>query len=231
MFIIAPILFAKFWMKLNFKTLVQTQVNPKLILLSIVLVIIIVPFNNFLLEWNSNIQLPLFLSDVETQIKLWEAKTTELTKVFLDFKSFPMLLLVIFVIGLIPAVGEELLFRGLIQTTVLRKAKNPYLGILLVAILFSAIHFQFYGFFPRLMLGLLLGLVYYWSGNLIYSIVFHFFNNSLTVLFFYLYNIGVIEANIMDDHTLPYLTVIFSFMVTLVSLLYFRRLSIKEIKH
>ncbi len=228
-FIIAPVLFAKFWVKLNFKELFIGKVNPKLMLLTIILVILVIPFNEFVIKWNVNIELPAFLSEIETQLKTWEARASDTTNILLDFKSPWVLLLVIAVVGFIPAVGEEFLFRGMIQRIVLKKSKNVGVSIFLVAVLFSAIHGQFYGFFPRLMLGLLLGLIYYWSGNLLYSIVFHFLNNSLVVTYFYLQNINVIKADTMGDHSLSYLTVIFSFMVTFISLLYFRRISVKGI--
>jgi len=227
-FIIAPGLFSIYWMKISFSDLFESRLNTRLILLTVVLLVIIVPFNSFLVEWNADIKMPDFLSAFEAQAKATELELEELVMSMLSFKSPLMLLLAIFVVGFVPAVGEEFLFRGLIQSAFLKSIRSPYLAIFLVAILFSAFHMQFYGFFPRLMLGLLLGLIYFWSGNLFYSILFHFLNNSLTVIFYYLYNIEVIGANIMDDHTLPYITVIFSFMVTFISLLYFRRITIVE---
>lgn len=224
-FLIGPYLFSKFYLNLDLDSFFKPNVDSRLLLFTAVLVVLIVPFNSFLVEWNANIQFPSFLSEIEASAKAMELKMEELVISMLSFRTIETLFLAIIVIGLIPAIGEEFLFRGLVQRVFLKNIQNPYLAILFVAILFSGFHLQFYGFFPRMMLGIVLGLIYYWSGNLIYSIIFHFLNNSLTVIFFYMYNIGIIEANIMDNHTLPYLTVIFSFVVTFVSLVYFRRLS------
>src|SRR5690554_5832087 len=96
-------------------------------------------------------------------------------------------ILALIVIGLIPAVGEELLFRGLVQNQIGAITKNIHVAIWLAAFLFSTFHFQFYGFVPRMFLGVLFGYLYYWSGNLFIAMLAHFINNGLTLILLYMY--------------------------------------------
>ena len=98
---------------------------------------------------------------------------------------------------LVPAVVEELFFRGCLQQLLLNwMRKTPLIPIILVAIIFSAFHGQLSGFFPRLFLGLLLGLVYHYSGSIWICIAMHFFNNFLTIILIYLYNTKIIHTDI-----------------------------------
>ncbi len=60
------------------------------------------------------------------------------------------------------------------------------MGIWVSAILFSALHMQFYGFFPRMLLGAFFGYLLLWSGSLWLPIIAHFVNNCVAVIFYYL---------------------------------------------
>ena len=105
------------------------------------------------------------------------------------------LLLNLLVIALIPAVGEELTFRGVLQQGLVRRMKSPHLAIILSAAIFSFIHFQFYGFLPRMFLGLLLGYMFYITGSLWTSILMHFVNNGSVVVLYYLNNKDIISID------------------------------------
>lgn len=83
------------------------------------------------------------------------------------------------------AIGEELLFRGMIQRLLIKIFKNPWAGIIATAFLFSAMHLQFYGFIPRFMLGILLGLVYWYSGSLWIAMLAHFVYNGVQIVMVY----------------------------------------------
>ena len=87
----------------------------------------------------------------------------------------------IIVIALLPAMFEEMLFRGSLQPIMINISKNAVAGIIITSILFSALHGSYYGFLPRLALGLILGFIYYYSKNLWLSITFHFLNNALGI--------------------------------------------------
>lgn len=201
-------------------------------LLMIVLMIAAVPLINFLAELNSRMSLPSFLGTLEEWMKEKEKDAAVLTKKFLEIKSYPELILNLGMIALIPAIGEELLFRGIIQRIFSDWTKNVHGGIWISAMLFSAMHMQFYGFIPRLLLGVLLGYMLVWSGSLWMPIIAHFFNNASAVIFIFLFNRGSISIDPdkigTDENSSGYLiagTVIF------LSLLYvfYRRLKEKSV--
>lgn len=88
-------------------------------------------------------------------------------------------------VALFAGVGEELLFRGVLQRMLIRATRSPWTGIILAAALFSAFHFQFYGFLPRLFLGVLLGAIYWYSGSLWVSILVHFLYDGFIITYLY----------------------------------------------
>ena len=92
--------------------------------------------------------------------------------------------------------GEELTFRGVLQQALTKGCKNPHIAIILTAAIFSFIHFQFYGFFPRMFLGLVLGYMFYATGSIWTSIAMHFLNNGTAVVVYYLDNKGIIDADV-----------------------------------
>ncbi len=109
----------------------------------------------------------------------------------------------VFLIGIIPGIGEELIFRGLIQRNIRKLIANPLAAIWITAIIFSAFHFQFQGFIPRMLLGALLGYLYYWTNNLWVPIIAHAFNNGIQVIMQYLYSEEISSVNIDDIESVP----------------------------
>jgi membrane protease YdiL (CAAX protease family) len=165
-------------------------VNGMNVLLVILCMTAAVPLINFLADLNSKMVLPSFLASFESWMKEKEAAAADITKKFLEIKSTPELILNLGIIALIPALGEELLFRGIVQRIFSEWTKNVHGGIWISATLFSAMHMQFYGFIPRLLLGVLLGYMLVWSGSLWLPVIAHFFNNASAVIFIFLYNRG-----------------------------------------
>jgi membrane protease YdiL (CAAX protease family) len=167
------------------------------ILVALVLMVVATPVINFLGEINSFLHLPEFLRGVEEWMKQAEAQAAELTTAFLRMDTINEFLINLFMIALIPAIGEELLFRGIIQNLFLRWSKNVHVSVWTAAVLFSALHMQFYGFLPRMILGGMLGYMLVWSGSLWLPIVAHFVNNAAAVIFYYLFqhNITTIDPD------------------------------------
>ena len=121
-----------------------------------------------------------------------------------NMKTVQDYIMSLIIIALLPAIFEEMLFRGCLQPVMINITKNVFVGILLTGILFSALHGSFYGFLPRLALGLILGYIFYFSKNLWLSIIFHFFNNALGITqMFALSRKGLLTQNAMNDDTLP----------------------------
>ena len=96
------------------------------------------------------------------------------------------LLTMLFLVGMLPAIGEELFFRGILQKLFIQVFKKAWPGIIFTGFLFSAIHMQFMGFFPRMALGIVLGALYWYSGSLYTSMLGHFIFNAISIIFVYL---------------------------------------------
>ena len=149
-----------------------------------------------------------------------EDKTAQLTKIMTDFGSVGDLMIGLIVIALLPAIGEELVFRGMFQNEFFRGTGNIHLAIWASALIFSAIHFQFYGFIPRVLLGALFGYLYYWSGTLLVPMFAHFFNNAFGVVMIYLHRHEITDLNVEDNTAAPVQYVILNLVLT-VGLLYY----------
>ncbi len=174
-------------------------------------------------EWNMSFQFPEVLNEFGFWARAQEDKMMEMTKLLTNFNSTPEFLLGLVVIAVLPGIGEELVFRGLIQNELWRSSKNIHVAIWLSAFLFSAIHMQFFGFVPRLLLGALFGYLYYWSGNLLIPMVAHFFHNGFTLTMIHLYNQGSTEVNIDSEESAPLFLVALCGVVTFVLLYFFRK--------
>lgn len=198
LFIVTPYVFVKFVLQSSNRYLFTQTPGFLLkgIALTTVITICFMGFNSILVEWNSEMILPDFMDSIERWMKAKEDQLAKLTSFLTDFDTAEKYLFTMLVIGVIPAIGEEYLFRGVLQTQFEKFMKNPHLAILLASILFSAFHFQFYGFLPRMALGMLFGYLFYFSGNLIYPVIAHFLNNGLTVTAFYLNKTGIIDFDI-----------------------------------
>ncbi|WP_425291072.1 CPBP family intramembrane glutamic endopeptidase [Spirosoma linguale] len=188
-----------------------------------VIVIAFMPFDGLIIDWNQNLHLPETLAPVEQWIRDKEKGLEDITKYLTTFRTPGQLLMAFLVIAIIPAIGEETLFRGILQRNLSYWTGNVHVGIWLAAALFSAIHVQFLGFFPRMLLGALFGYLYLWSGNLWIPILAHFVNNGFTVLMVYLHQQKVTSMNIEDTETVPLAGALISGAFTLVLLYYFKK--------
>jgi membrane protease YdiL (CAAX protease family) len=162
------------------------------IIAGILLILSIIPVINFTQLLNSQMKLPEFMSGIERWMKSAEDNANFLTQQFVSTTTIGGFLVNVLVMAIIPAIGEELTFRGLFQQIFTRWTKNYHVGILLAGAFFSAFHLQFYGFIPRFILGITFGYILAWTGCIWIPIVMHFMNNFLSILSFYLYNKGII---------------------------------------
>jgi Predicted metal-dependent membrane protease len=190
------------------------------ILLTAFVVIIFMAVNSVFIEWNSKFDFPEFAGEFESWARDRENTAEQLTKFLTHFDSGAQVLLALIVIAVLPAVGEEIVFRGLIQNELYRGTGNIHVSIWFAAILFSAIHMQFFGFVPRLLLGAMFGYLYYWSGNLSLAILAHFVNNAVSVVALYLYQQGKFTFDVESQESAPANVVVISAVIT-AGLLYF----------
>ena len=157
-----------------------------LLLIGAALMFVSLPLTNLLTEWNEKMSLGAAFESLEALLKQLEETAGDLTERMLQVDTVWGLLVNLLVIALIPAIGEELTFRGVLQQALHRSCKNAHVAVILSAAIFSFIHFQFYGFLPRMFLGIILGYMFYYSGSLWTSILMHFINNGSAVVVAYL---------------------------------------------
>ena len=167
-----------------------------LLLIGVALMFVSLPVTNMLTTWNEAMTLGPAFAKLEEYLKALEENAQATSEKMLVTDTLGGFLFNLLIIALIPAVGEELTFRGVLQQSLTRKMKNPHLAIILSAALFSFVHFQFYGFLPRMFLGILLGYMFYITGSLWTSIAMHFFNNGSVVLLYYLSHTGIINVDV-----------------------------------
>ena len=161
--------------------------TPQLISLIIVAfsIFAIIPVIDFLAYVNSGMSFPESLSWVENWMREKEDMALVLTQEFLYMDGISDFMINMVMLAIIPAVGEEFLFRGVFQRIFSDWTKNVHVSIFITAVLFSAFHFQFYGFLPRLVLGLFLGYLFLWSKNIWLPVFGHFVNNATAVIYYY----------------------------------------------
>jgi membrane protease YdiL (CAAX protease family) len=193
------------------------SVKFKNILLLLPLLYGFVMFNSLFIYWNMHVDFPEFMSGFEQWALAKEKEMMQITLYLTDFDGIGELILGILVIGVLAGIGEEYLFRGILQPKLQIYTGNAHAGIWIAAIIFSAIHFQFYGFLPRLMLGALFGYLYYYSGSLVYPIVAHILNNALTVVAVYLNKMDVMEFDIEGGAELKWYYVVLGLVIFFIS--------------
>jgi membrane protease YdiL (CAAX protease family) len=169
--------------------------KPQTLLIFLVLMIMIVsmPFMEWTVLINQKMVLPDYLKAVEQWMKEKEDAAMKITIQLITVRSNFDFIVNLIMIAVLPAIGEELMFRGGVQRSLTKAFNSPHLAIWLTAIIFSAIHVQFYGFIPRMLLGAGFGYLYFYSGSLWYAMLAHFINNAYAVC----------AAFYMQKHNMP----------------------------
>lgn len=192
LFIGASFLFALVFLKITpdkFFTRFSVDVFSSVLLITICFMVV----NSAIGEWNLGIDFP------DSRFEAWAKQSEEqlrvLTEHLTNFQSPGHFLLGFLVIAIIPGIGEELLFRGLIQNLFIRAFSNHHIAIWVTGFIFAAIHMQFYGIVPRMLLGVLFGYIYFWTSNLSLAMLAHIINNGLALTLLYLSQNGSLEVS------------------------------------
>ena len=182
-----------------------------LVLLSTFLFMIL---NSGVIEWNKSINFPEFMNSFETWAFNKEKELEKITIFLVSFENNWEFLFGILSIALIPGICEEYLFRGVLQKNFYLISKNIHIAVWFSAFFFSALHLQFYGFFPRMLLGVLFGYIYYWSGSILYPMIAHIFNNFFSLTIFYFSQKGLLnetfEVSVNSSPKIPIALIIIS---------------------
>jgi uncharacterized protein len=224
LFVIPSLLLAWFFSGNVFKYLhLHKGISWQTVFLTALIMLSAVPVVNLMAHFNAGISLPESFSALEEWMKRTEESAKNITELFLRADNTAALLFNLLLIAVIPAVGEELLFRGIVQRLFSEWTRNRHLGIWIAAILFSALHMQFYGFLPRTMLGVLFGYLLIWSGRMWVPIAAHFVNNAAAVLVYYFIQRNQISETIETIGSEPndWIYVALSVVFFLIFIIYF----------
>lgn len=161
----------KYFYQLGFKK----AEKPNMYVLASLCVLLALPFVFYLGQLNQLVPLPESLTNIEKE-------TSKQLEALLKVNSVTDVIVNVIIIALFPAFCEEMFFRGALQRVLIYVTRSPWVGIILTGFLFSALHFQFQGFLPRMFLGIVLGALYWYSGSLWTSILAHFVNNAVQVI-------------------------------------------------
>ena len=195
-FVLPPIIYAILIKENPKESLGIKNVSYHWFIIGFVMMYAILPLNNVFAEWNAGLKLPESMSRIEELIKeMYESSAVVLEKL-VNVNTFGGFVINLIMIAGLAALGEELLFRSIIQTSLIKTCKNAHVGIIIASAIFSFIHFDFYAFIPRLVLGMLLGYMFYYSRSIWVSMFMHFVNNATAVVIYYLNNIGVTNVDV-----------------------------------
>ena len=195
-FILPPLL-AGYLFEKNILGWLGMKKNPGVLIFFIVILIMLfsIPFISWMVSVNESMKLPSFMAGIEQWMHEAEDQASQLTTAFLNVSSASGFLVNILMIVILPAVGEELLFRGLLQRLFADWFRNAHVAIFITAFIFGAVHLQFYGLLPRVLLGVIFGYLYYWTGSLWVPVFAHFLNNGAVVIAAFLSNLGIIRPD------------------------------------
>lgn len=200
----------------------------KSVLWVLIIAISSIPVVNFIAGLNSMIKFPQSMAGIQQYIDQTSKTYETITESFMKGNSFMGLLENLLVIALIPALAEEFLFRGVFQRIFINWTRNPHWGIIITSFIFSVIHLEFYGFFPRWLLGILFGYMLLWSGSIWLPIIAHFLNNGIAVVTYFLINNGRANTKMADIGStfdiLPFTIICGAIMAASIYFLYKRRI-------
>lgn len=190
------------------------------------LVVFIMFVSSPVIEWLSNINQKMVLRGLFTSVQDWmrekEDAAQKLTGILLQMDTVGSMIKNVLLVGLLTAIAEEFMFRGVIQTIFTRWTKSANWAVWITAILFSSFHMEFFGFLPRMMLGVLLGYMVVWSGSIWPAVWGHFINNGTAVVVTYLYQHKQINIDPDSQHVFNYSSYLFSLIIVLFLLLLYR---------
>lgn len=221
-FIIPAMLMWKLCFKVSPVRAMEADGIPSWRMIGIAILIYFVgmPALNQIVYWNQEMQLPEFLSSFEEWSRKLEELAEEQTKGLLSTTELFPTLMNILVIGVLTGIGEEFFFRGALQRGLEWCRINPHTAIWTSAFIFSAVHFQFYGFVPRMLLGAFFGYLYWWSGNIWVNAFAHALNNSLVIISNWCINKGYLSEEFdmvgVSDGSFPIAAIVSAIAVAVI---------------
>lgn len=185
--------------------------KPNYIFIALLLLFGAVPLINQLSAW-------IKLIDFGAAIKTAFKEQQKMIQSMMSDTGTGQLLLYLLLFAALPAIGEELMFRGVVMRFAHQSSHNIHYAIVLSALVFGLAHGTLYNFLPISLAGVLLGYLYYWSGSIWVSIIAHFINNAIAILGLYLSNTGIISKELSDAENLPWYVLLISALLFILAL-------------
>jgi hypothetical protein len=230
-FMVPAFLFAR---SLNYKPTRFLRITQPVqwhnIAIAVILIVVSVPVISWLYSINQSMTFPERFRGLEQKIRSLEDAAAKVTEAFMLAESVPALLFNLLVVAVIPAIAEEFFFRGTLQNFVRMCFYNPHIAIIFTALLFSGFHGQFYGFLPRLALGVILGYLFFFSGSIWVPVTAHMLNNGLALVSAYYEKRHPDLEFLRDNYVFPFYMIILSAAITIVMLVWMNRLRYKTLR-
>lgn len=223
-FLIPALVFVKLYGLSSVKGLLMNPPKTSHVLATLVLATVAMAFIGYLGELN--VKALEGKGGIIEFFRELEDQAADTIEIMLNMETIPALLINVFLIAVVPAVCEELAFRGVLQSQLAQAFQNTHLAIWISAFIFSAIHFQFFGFLPRLVLGAIFGYLMVYSGSIWPAITAHFINNALGVLGYYLaQNTDLLTQEQVESGEVEWYLALASLILVLAIVAYIRRSS------
>jgi hypothetical protein len=204
---------------------IRKNISSVLVVAAVVLLFTVQPF----IGWLGQINAKATFGSIQKTLLEMEAMYNRTLQLFLQMKTFGDMLVNLFVMALLPAVAEELFFRGSLQKVLLRLSHKPWLAIVVTSVVFALLHGTIFKVLPIFTLGLLLGVVYHITRNLWYTITIHFLNNAFAVLsVYYAPHSETLRKISSDDFTVPLYGALISLAVG-ISIIYYIKQKSNEV--
>ncbi len=224
-FIVTPWVYSKYFEgRSMIDRIKRSPSNGGIYLLLSLLVVALLPFNSGLVEAFQPQYWPESWQGFLEEISILDSQYDDMAAFFIDFDSVGEFLLAFVVMSILPAVGEELVFRGYLQPYLIGLTKNVFAGIFISSLIFGVFHFQVSGLLPRMLLGMVFGYLYFWSGNIYLPIFGHFVNNAFSLILAGLYKLGYIDIDISENLSVSWVQFLISLVLSISIYLTIRRM-------
>lgn len=230
--LLTPVVFGRLIMK-EPGAYLKTNIRfpPVLLMMVFSIMVMSTPIMEVLIMLNQKMVLPDFLKGLENWMRASEQSAQKITNALLKMNTWVDLVKAVLLIGLITAIAEELMFRGCLQTILIRWTKNTHVAIWITAALFSAFHLEFFGFLPRLALGVFFGYFAAWSGSIWPAVWAHFINNTSAVVITYLFQHKKIDVNPDEAQSFNYSLYVLSIIITVALFWSYRTAALQNKDH
>lgn len=232
LFILPALLFPYFF-KFNFFNFYKLNTKSPLILILFggLIILLTLPIVHFLNDFNHQLKLPETMHNIEQWMINSETQAKNLINLFLSDLSYKTLIINIMMIAVIPAIGEELIFRGVLLKVFNDIFSNVHVAVIVTSVIFSAIHLQFFGFLPRFFLGIVLAYLFVFTGNIWTAILAHFINNAATLIISFLSARKVINVtpenfgNFTDNHVFLTISIVAFILIAIFYIILNRKMN------